>query len=209
MMVCNRFQECLETTRILEGAKIYPKTNKKKKAKRLEEKNKSLYSDPACGNQNIQKKCIAFFDRRSQPSCTEKGKTYTLNQSATNFQVLCFHIDGGVINSPECNKCDYAFFLKDNVDGGKGRAVFIELKGKNIRHAMKQLNETLSLDAFKDVSSVYKKIYGRIVVTSSIPRLQSDDDFIELKERFIKLGGNLKIGEMNFVEQFDNLDNMK
>ena len=204
-MICNQFQTCLETTCVIEHPATTQKTNKKKKSKRLN-KTKRVFSEPACGSQDNQKKCIAFFDRRSQPSCTEKGKTYTLDASGENLQVLCFHIDGGVVDSNDCNKCDYAFFLKDKASGGNGRAIFIELKGKHIRDAMKQLNDTLSLDTFKDVAKTYKKIYGRIVITSSVPRIRNDNQFMDLKERFMDLGGNLKISEINFVENYADLD---
>lgn len=205
-MICRQFQTCLETTYIMEQSALAPKNNKKKKSKRPKTKKAYSLSEPTCGNRDNQKKCIMFFDRRSQPSCTEKGKTYTLDNSSKNFQVVCFHIDGGVIDSDKCNKCDYAFFLKDKASGGNGRAIFIELKGSHIRDALAQLDDTLSLETFKDISKIYKKIYGRIVVTSSVPRIRNDNQFMDLKKRFIQLGGNLKVSEINFVEQYDDLD---
>lgn len=96
--------------------------------------------------------------------------------------------------------------MKDKASNGNGRAIFIELKGAHIRDAMKQLNDTLSLDTFKDIAKMYKKIYGRIVITSSVPRIRNDNQFMDLKERFMDLGGNLKISEINFVESYADLD---
>lgn len=205
-MICNQFQKCLTTLRLSDEHSVTAQKNDKKKNAKQLNKIKPIISKPSCGSPSNQKKCIAFFDYRSQPSCTEKGKTYTLNASGRNLETLCFHIDGGVVDSSDCNKCDYAFFLKDKDSKKIDRAIFIELKGKHIRDAIKQLNDTLSLEAIKGITRTYRNIYGRIVIASSVPRIRNDTQFMDLKEKFLNLGGNLKVRELNFVEEYNDLD---
>lgn len=207
-MICGNFLSCLENTQLLEQQATKGKSKKKRKNKKEKAKPKivKILSQPVCGNSEYQNKCIVSFDCRSKPSCTENGKTYTINQADKRFKVMCYHIDGGVIDSCDCNKCDYAFFIQDKASDGKGRAIFIELKGGNVRKAVLQLKETLSSNTFNSVNQLYKKIYGRIVVSSCKPDIRSTDDFLELEELLMKNGGNLKIKEFDFEELYADLD---
>lgn len=203
-MNCDQFRACLEKTMSVKTQSDVDENVRKKNKRYHRKKNKKSKASNMipCRNQNCGKNCILFSDKRSMVSCTEKGKTYTLNQNNLNFQVSCFHIDGGVIDSLKCNKCDFAFFIKDEFN----RAIFIELKGGDIRHALEQLNETLSLDTFRDITDTCKKIYGRVVVTSCVPNIQADSSVLNLKKKFAQLKGNLKIRELKFVESYNDLD---
>lgn len=119
------------------------------------------------------------------------------------------HIDKGVLGDEDGTRCDYAFFVRDKADQGQGRMVLIELKGKAVEKALAQLQETLKLPEVKKLAKSYKRVYGRVAFAASPPRIRSTDQFFDLNEEFIELNGNLKIGEMNFEEKYEELDNTK
>lgn len=205
-MICSNVQECIKKFDCFltqEDQRMSPGKGKRYRAKKKAESKKTI---AACNNINNQNKCIMFFERRSKATCKEKGKSYTFDQSVCRKQwpIISLHIDGGIIDSNNYNKCDYAYVLLDRINGGKGRIIFIELKGGNVNHAIQQLEASISMDIFKDLNREYKKIYGRIV-SSSVPKIR-DGSYIELQKRLRKLGGNLKIQEINFVEKYEHLD---
>lgn len=206
-MICEGFPVCAQKLKREESI-IEQKRKQSKKRGKAKRKEKAItYNGNPCQDEQRTTKCVNFLDCRSKPSCTEKGKTYTLDQSESNNEVLSMHIDGGVIDEPDSCRCDYAFFVRDRVDNGYGRAIFVELKGGATRKALKQLIETLNWSEVHELAKVYKKIYCRIVNTSSVPRIQSTNEYMELKEILSKFGGNLKTGEWNFVERYEEIDN--
>lgn len=207
-MNCIEFCQCVNE---ITWRKVKEKSTRKSRAKRKKERNlkpkeETVFENYPCNNIQRLRKCVCYADDRSQPSCSEHGKTYTLIQGEKRNNILCMHVDGGILDEIDSNKCDYLFLVMDHVDGGNGRAIFIELKGSATRDALAQLKATIKSPAFQGIELNYKKIYGRIVNTSSVPNIQSAPDFIELKEIFLRLGGNLKTHEWNFLENYDELD---
>ena len=206
-MVCSKVQECIknfscfllsqENNQGVKGKRYRVKKNSKAKTEVL---------NSACNDRNNQDKCIMFFDCRSKANCKEKGKSYTFDQSACRkkFPIIGLHVDGGIVDDKDCNKCDYAYILLDSIDRGKGRVIFVELKGGNVKHAIQQLESTISMDIFSNLSQEYKKIYARIV-SSSVPKIR-DGAYVELQKKMKRLGGNLKIKEVDFIERYDQLD---
>jgi hypothetical protein len=204
-MMCGQFPTCVETFKHEEKpVKVKGLNKSKKKANTTEIKH--IYTGYPCGDANKRERCVCFSDTRSKPSCTENGKTYTLDHGGANVEVLCMHIDGGVVDDAESQRCDYAYFVRDKVDHGHGRAIFIELKGSNTRTALKQLIVTLDMPEVNALKRSYKRIYGRVVNTSSVPRIQNTGLYMDLKEKLKRMGGNLKIGEWNLVEPYNKLD---
>ena len=209
-MVCEQFPTCVDTLK----HEVKPLQAKKKGAAKSKKKIKSaevehIYTGYPCGDEGKKECCLCFLDTRSRPSCTENRKTYTLDQSDVKVEVLCMHIDGGVVDDAKSQRCDYAFFVRDGIDHGRGRAILIELKGSDTPTALKQLIVTLELPEVSALKKNYKRIYGRVVNTSSVPRIQNTDLHMDLKEKFMRMGGNLKIGEWNLVEHYSELDNVK
>ncbi len=150
-MICDKVKECAEKTRHVPP----PEEAKKRKGKKAAGRkpgNEDIYkyplSESPCGSDECLKKCIAFLDTRSQAKCEENGKTYILDQSKKipRYEIMKFHIDMGVITEPEAStvdKCDYVLLIKDPPEGKGGTAVLVELKGKDTKHALKQLRATL------------------------------------------------------------------
>lgn len=212
-MICSCLKECIDGTEHV--APKEDKAGKKGKKKGAGNKKIDLYQQPLCpspcANSEQQKKCIGFIDCRSRAVCAENGKSYTLDQGQENpkKEMAQLHIDGGVITNPEANrinKCDYALILKDKrAVGEKRTAILIELKGTDVSKALEQLTSTLSQKEFAAVWNSCARVYGRIVCKSSPPRLQSTGRCMTVKEEFLKRGGNLKFGEVAYVEEYKDL----
>lgn len=153
----------------------------------------------------IQNNCVCFCDTRSNLSCTERQKTYTIDNPNRKYTVLSYHVDTGIIiidNTTPTNtkKCDYMFVFNDN----KPTAILIELKGQNTNDAIEQISETLV-----HLNSFFRKcgrVYGRIVNTQGIPNMQNTPQFIKLNTSLKKMNGNLKSAERNFKDKFLGLD---
>lgn len=213
-MICNRMKECVECTHHMmpQGEKGRKKRNSaaKKRDKEIDCYKQPLCQSP-CQDKMKQEECIEFLDRRPRPSCKEKGKTYSLDQSQEypKHEVMMLHIDGGAITNPEAgtvDKCDYALWVKDGIqkERKRGTAILIELKGKDIRHAVRQVMETLHRPEFSAAWGECARMYGRIVCTS-VPRIRSNDEIMEAKEEFLMRGGNLLIKEESYTDIYKEL----
>jgi DNA topoisomerase IA len=142
-----------------------------------------------------------FCDRRKIISISEKGKKYC----ATNKEekkIAQYHIDTPDSTNETHKKCDYALYIFDNEDINKDvdRVIFIELKGKDITHAIKQIHETIDdwVEAFKIRPA---KIDARVVASYvPIPAIKRAD-LLGLENRLNRYGkGDLKIASKCFKE---------
>lgn len=173
-MICDKLQECAE--------------------KQFE--NKTM---PGCVNNN-RARCIESSDNRSRVKCEEKKKKYIL-QNTSGCQIISYKMDGGIIVQDKSvpdgtNKCDYMFLINDL----KRKAILVELKGVNIAHALRQIQGTLSL--YRGFFQSFSHVYGRIVVTSSVPNLKAQPDYVNLVRLMRRnFSGNLKIAEKELVEK--------
>lgn len=125
-MICNQLVKCVES---LQKDK---KAEKTKRAKNKDKKASSLSYKCPCSDEGRIKKCVQFSDKRERPSCSEKGKTYTLTIGQHMFHTTCLRLDGGVVDSLEFRRCDYLFSLAD----AEKRTILTELKGTNVGDAM-------------------------------------------------------------------------
>lgn len=72
--------------------------------------------------------------------CQERKRRYNLKNSS-GYNIVKFHMDGGVIiDEPSMPKCDYMLYVKDD---RCPMVRFVELKGKDIHHAVEQIYSTL------------------------------------------------------------------
>ncbi len=212
-MICDKVKECVEKTQHISPSEKAEK-NRAKKAASNKQKKEDAYqyplSEAPCGSDEYQKKCIAFLDIRSQAKCEENGKTYILDQSKKfpRYEILKLHIDKGIITDPEAsivNKCDYVLQIKDSLKGEGGTVILVELKGKDTKHALKQLQATLNQKELRPLWDSQRRIFGRIVGKSMPPRIQNTDIYMDVKEAFFCRFGNLKIREENMREEYDEL----
>ncbi len=121
----------------------------------------------------------------------QKRSKYTLNNAPEKY-ICKIDVDGCLIT--DGMRCDYLIInCDDNV------AYFVELKGKNLSHAIEQITQSLTLLSDKITGC---KINARIVLTKVTTPTTKD---YHQKLRFEKLlrgykNGNLKKGTIQFVE---------
>lgn len=114
--------------------------------------------------------------------CTvsEKGSIVSRSENKRAFSIVnrnnlsidVIRIDGCVFGEGE-KKCDYVFKLKD------GYTCFVELKGKNVEGAVKQLNATMSAVGEEFLEG---KLYC-IVVLSRYPKSSPSVQLLQKKLR--------------------------
>ncbi len=108
-------------------------------------------------------------------------------------------MDGGIIcNEPNVQKCDYLYVINDSA---LPTALFVELKGNDIRHAVKQIQASLDMYGEK----LNKRICARIIC-SSVPRMYNDPLFKNLNKKLMKqYNGNLHIYEKSKDEKYSDI----
>lgn len=146
-------------------------------------------SEVTCKNKPL---CLHFCDNRSEPTCKENGKIYRLMNEHRTYKVSSIHIDGGVVitdkgTPPHTLKCDYLFLY----DAGNEStvAILIELKGTDIKQAIEQIRNTLSL--FPDTFQKCTKVYGRIVFAGGTPNIKNIPTYMSLQRDLKRRNGNL------------------
>lgn len=149
----------------------------------------------ACEN---KENCIVYRDFRPQAVCEEKGKRYNLLNDK-HCKIALFHMDGGIVcGEKNVSKCDFLYIVYDQ---SCPTAIFVELKGKDIRHAVDQLKA--SIDRFGRV--LERRICARIVC-SSVPRLYNDPIVKKMKKELAtQYKGTLLIFEKNREERYSHL----
>ena len=107
---------------------------------------------------------------RSLPKCEEyrsdpkivlqenKSKITFLNTNQD--EILIIKVDGCVIDDDKTLRCDYAMIPCDEVE------IYVELKGSDVSHAVKQIESTISL--LSDNAQKIKKLC--FVVSTRVPR---------------------------------------
>lgn len=116
--------------------------------------------------------------QRKVVSVKEKGKKYTLNLIPPK-ECVGYQVDGYIIK--EGNKCD-KLIVVDCVEHGWAE-IFVELKGKDINHAILQLEETLKKESFSHQTIKVKRAR---IVGQSIPRNTGNSVMERAKIRFIQ-----------------------
>ena len=142
-------------------------------------------------------KCKEISSNTNIP-CKEKGRRYTL-QNDKKLTIANFWIDGGVYVDKTESKCDRLYYI---VDEPKTTVIFIELKGRDIKHALEQLIATAT--QFKGVFENDRKFFR--IVCSGAPKIANDKKCIKLKETILKLFKTMPlIKEMKIEEKYSEL----
>lgn len=148
--------------------------------------------------------CLEYKGNQSNITCIENRKRYNLQNN--NYIVAKYHVDGGVIRSNRI-KCDYLLLCYGERDN---KAVFIELKGKNNRHAFDQLKE--SINSLNNVLSKLPniRIYARLVNSKTAPNDLLSKNYKDLFELLQSLNNSeqkyIKHEKLNFDENIDDLE---
>lgn len=117
---------------------------------------------------------------RKDVSVSENGKTYTVKLNPAKRSAV-YQIDGEIIrDGRKCDKLVVVCGMQEDC------TVFVELKGKNITHAIDQLDTTLNHMYFQKVHEEVKVIRARIVTGGSGPASYSNKVMTDAKTRFLK-----------------------
>lgn len=122
------------------------------------------------------------WKERSIISVSENGKTY-IAPVVDGLISAVFQVDGEIIKTG--SKCDkYLAALNSKNTDQKGVAVFIELKGKDISHAIDQLEATLKSRPFQPYPRQNDLVRARIVTANCGPKSSSKAKLEAARIRF-------------------------
>lgn len=125
-----------------------------------------------------------FTPQKDEKTCSrltlkEKGCEYKLVLQ-TPAWCLAYSVDGGIITDTTRSKCDKVVYIC-NSDGVAENGIFVELKGRNVEHAIEQLASTLEHAIFKQNRA--KKIFAR-AVTNRCPANAGNTSTEKAKRKF-------------------------
>ncbi len=120
-------------------------------------------------------------------SAKEKNRTFTIDKRKAPKEQFCrIEVDNCLIKDGNIKKCDFVFVRCIN-----NEHYFVELKGSDIKHAIKQLETTIKY--FKQQADLKKKQIFAYIVSNRVPS-NSNQQFNSMKKRFMKnIGAGLKI----------------
>lgn len=94
---------------------------------------------------------------RSNISVREKGVRYTAKVNPRR-ETAVLQVDGKIITNGQ--KCDKLILSRDSQNNNLTNGHFIELKGCDIRHAVSQLENTITNNQFRFINKKYARIVG-------------------------------------------------
>ena len=127
-------------------------------------------------------------------STSEKGKTYKVQFTEIKPSAV-YSIDGNIIKVG--NKCDKLVLIQSDVPNNKWIEVFVELKGKNVDHAIEQLKATVDKSIFQH--RTIEQRWARIVA-QSFPRNTGNSSYERARIYFKKKSIDLKRGTILMEE---------
>lgn len=129
-------------------------------ARKIRTKNDSFYSSYHDDSYILRHDCSKEISLREP----KENRLYKLHNKSGK-EIVVYKIDGGLINNLNVMKCDYGIYTEE------GWLFLIELKGKDLEHALDQLNNTISI-LIKRPNIKVKKLNARVVLSRvSVPRL--------------------------------------
>lgn len=123
-------------------------------------------------------------------------KIYVAKEGRAEYRledIICpsvaYDIDGYLINDNTTNKCDKLLLIRvddgeENSDEQQWQQYFIELKGKNIKDALRQILSTIGEPIFKHHSNIQR--FARVASSGAIPKNNSDKTVETLKRELMK-----------------------
>ncbi len=117
---------------------------------------------------------------RENLSLREEKTTYLLNLGRRR-PCVAYQIDGNIIKSG--NRCDCLILAKQESREEAWQSVFVELKGTDVIHALKQIDATLDNPLFRHPT--VKEVHARIVA-KSFPANKANTAFEKERRNFKK-----------------------
>lgn len=113
-------------------------------------------------------------------SVNENGKSYNVKLFPAK-QCTSYQIDNYIIKVGD--KCDKLILVETNAKKNLWTEIFVELKGKNVAHAIKQLEATITNPIFEH-NSIEKKLAR--IVAQSFPRNTGNSIMEKARNKFKK-----------------------
>lgn len=109
-------------------------------------------------------------------------------------------MDGGIVkNEQGFDACDNMLVINETE---KKKAIFIELKATDLKHAIKQTYETACY--FQNSLQGYVQ-YARIVHTRGVPDIRNSSKMVDLSRLLKKSGGNFDMQEWSLDDTLSGL----
>ncbi|SEA15581.1 hypothetical protein SAMN05216331_12218 [Porphyromonadaceae bacterium KH3R12] len=146
--------------------------------------------------------CYFLRDRRKKISLHENGKKYHATNPDEKY-VAQYRVDDPDEQNVENKKCDYALYIFDDEEAKKDddRLIFIELKGKDIARAIKQISK--SIETWVVAHDIWPRKMDARVVAAGYPNpkyVRSDE--LRLNKTLYKYGkGELKVSSNGRFEE--------
>lgn len=142
----------------------------------------------------IAETCVEYDEVRKICVAEENGKKYHLNNELAMFRVRKAKVDGCIDPVSDIKKCDFLF----SVDNQQNDTVFfVELKGGDVLHGLKQINETIGL--LKGEFMGYR-MEARVVSSRGVPNFEAQPSYKRLLKQIEPTGGNIKIATNKFLK---------
>lgn len=119
---------------------------------------------------------------RKQLRLQEKGISYVLELKPA-MNSCAFQIDGYIIKSAETDKCDFVALVRHEESWAE---LYVELKGSDIAHAIKQIETTITSPIFKNTVRSLRR--ARVVTANRIPANTGNSIIEKAKVNFKKMG---------------------
>lgn len=143
-----------------------------------------------------------ILKRRDIFSVKEKTACYRL-ENLGECRNVNYQVDGGLIPRSDTvdRKSDHLLLIR--VSKNDWIDVFIELKGTDVMHGLKQLEATLLHPLFKPHTPNERRVAR--LVGRSIPSSKNNPEIERLKQRIINLDCTLKTIKSNQTQDFEAL----
>lgn len=135
-------------------------------------------------------------------SVSEKGACYRLEKLG-ECENVDYQVDGGLIprSDTDDRKSDHLLLIR--VSKNDWIDVFIELKGTDVMHGLKQLEETLLHPLFKPHAPSERRVAR--LVAKSMPSSKNNKEIEKLRQSLMRLNCTMKTFKSNQTEDFEAL----
>ncbi len=130
----------------------------------------------------ISENCIEFSDNRKECVASENGKTFRLENNS-ELVIRKVKVDKCIIQRFEEGRCDYLM----NIDQKK-IVYFIELKGGDLRKALKQISDTVEYLNSEFIGFIFE---ARIVGSGNVPKLKTITHYKRLAKLVLTTNGKI------------------
>ncbi len=135
---------------------------------------------------------------RKDISVKDSGRVYRLEFTDARASVA-YQIDGDIVR--EGSKCDYLILAEHEKDkDGSVRSwkeIFVELKGKDVVHAIEQLDSTVSMQIFRHPTN--KELHARLIA-KAIPSTSLNPEYWKAKMKFERDHKNIKLKTLKSLQ---------